>query len=320
MRVTIGICTWNRARYLAKTLEQMTTLAIPAGVEWELLVVNNNCTDDTDAVIAAYSGRLPVRRLSEPVPGLAHARNLVVREASGDIIVWTDDDAIVASTWIEVIVRTFEEHNADWVFGRSFPMWEAQPPAWYSHRFDGYFALLDYGPNAFVVSDLDHPFYGLNNACRRAAVVALGPYRQEFGLAGNVGGVGEDMDMFGRALHAGNRIVYAPDAVVQHIIPASRTTTTLQRRKAWIGSEAYLQLLSERAKGEPWLLGIPRYFFRFAISDLAAYRRAAVTGDKSEAFYHELRLIRFAGLLYEAAWRRSAGAARAVEGLSPKPR
>ena len=49
MRITVAICTWNRCELLRQTLEQMTKLVIPPRVVWELLVVNNNCTDDTAA-------------------------------------------------------------------------------------------------------------------------------------------------------------------------------------------------------------------------------------------------------------------------------
>jgi glycosyltransferase involved in cell wall biosynthesis len=305
MIVTVAICTWNRSAALRQTLEQLTNLRVPIGVEWELIVVNNLCTDDTDAVVAGFSGRLPIRRLSEPTPGLAHARNLVAREAKGDYLLWTDDDTIVDPGWMISLLKAFEEYRADWVFGRSFPVWESRAPGWFSHRFHGYFALLDYGSSPFVVADLDHPFYGLNNGCRRDALRQLGHYRPEFGLVGNVGGVGEDMDMFARALHAGMRIVYSPDAIVHHVIPASRTTKRLQRRKAWIGSEAYLLLLQERSSKFPWLLGVPRYLWRLAFDDAAACLKNNLTADWGEAFYHELRLIRFGGLLYAARRNRS---------------
>ena len=51
--VSVAICTWNRSAVLGLTLDQLTRLRVPADVEWELLVVNNNCTDDTDAVCAS---------------------------------------------------------------------------------------------------------------------------------------------------------------------------------------------------------------------------------------------------------------------------
>src|ERR1700738_3055719 len=93
--VSVAICTWNRARLLGQTLESFVRLRIPEGVSWELLVVNNNCTDDTDAVIERHAGSLPIRRLYEPTPGKSYAHNLAIAEAQGDLVLWTDDDVIV---------------------------------------------------------------------------------------------------------------------------------------------------------------------------------------------------------------------------------
>ena len=59
--VSVAICTWNRAKLLDQTLTQMRQLRIPAGLTWELLVVNNNSTDDTDAVASRHASSLPLR-------------------------------------------------------------------------------------------------------------------------------------------------------------------------------------------------------------------------------------------------------------------
>ena len=75
MKITVAICTWNRAALLDQTLCEMHKLEIPAGVEWELLVVNNNCTDGTDAVVAEHAKGLPILRLFEARPGLSNAGN-----------------------------------------------------------------------------------------------------------------------------------------------------------------------------------------------------------------------------------------------------
>lgn len=92
---SVAICTWNRAALLRQTLENMTKLLIPPGVEWELLVVNNNCSDATDEVIDSFSARLPIRRVFEAKPGLSNARNAAVRQARGEYVLWTDDDICV---------------------------------------------------------------------------------------------------------------------------------------------------------------------------------------------------------------------------------
>ena len=107
MKLTVAICTWNRATLLRRTLDSLTAQRNLQGVAWEFLVVNNNCTDDTDAVIAAFDSRLPIRRLHEPVPGLSNARNTAIAAAAGDYIVWTDDDVVVCPEWLSAYVQAF---------------------------------------------------------------------------------------------------------------------------------------------------------------------------------------------------------------------
>ena len=82
----------------------MCNLTVPVGVKWELLVVNNRCTDDTDSVIARHQMRLPLRRLFEPEPGLSNARNCAVAAAQGDLMLWTDDDVLIDRDWLEAYV------------------------------------------------------------------------------------------------------------------------------------------------------------------------------------------------------------------------
>jgi glycosyltransferase involved in cell wall biosynthesis len=173
--VSVVICTWNRARLLGQTLETFLRLRVPEGVTWELLVVNNNCTDGTDAVARQYADRLPLVLCHEPRPGKSNACNHAIVRARGDYLLWTDDDVVVPPDWLEENLRAFEEHQAHLVFGKVLPWWESGPPSWYSDRFAGMFALLDYGPKPFVVTDRAHQPYGVNMATRRE-VFRLGRY------------------------------------------------------------------------------------------------------------------------------------------------
>ncbi len=105
MSTTIAICTYNRSSLLDKTFAQLRHLDVAGCGEWEILVVNNNCSDDTDAVIQRHSDVLPLRRLSEPRPGKSYAANLAVQEARGDVILWIDDDVLVDPGWLGAYVR-----------------------------------------------------------------------------------------------------------------------------------------------------------------------------------------------------------------------
>ena len=117
MLLTIAICTWNRSVLLRQALAQMTSLVIPPGVDLEVIVVNNNSTDDTDTVIDTFSGQLPIRRLFEPKPGLSNARNTAVSHARGAYVLWTDDDVLVDPNWVSGYADAFRAFPRGVVYG-----------------------------------------------------------------------------------------------------------------------------------------------------------------------------------------------------------
>ena len=123
MKITVAICTWNRSALLDKTLTQMHQLCIPPGIEWELIVVNNDCSDDTDRVIARHCAHLPVVRVFEGKPGQGHARNAALRLARGEYLLWTDDDVLVDSAWVVKTLVAFDTFGADLVYGKAEPWW-----------------------------------------------------------------------------------------------------------------------------------------------------------------------------------------------------
>jgi glycosyltransferase involved in cell wall biosynthesis len=306
MIVTVAVCTWNRAALLDRTLARMRELHVPAGAEWELLVVNNNCTDHTDAVIARHAGPLPLRRIAEPKPGLSYARNSALAAARGAYLLWTDDDVLVEPDWLVEAVAALDRFGADGFFGRVFPWWElGHPPAWYDPLFDGMFALLDLGPRSFVCAPDGPPGVGANHGFRTAALRALGGYRTDLGVTAGKGGGGEDVDVFNRAHAAERKLVYAAGAVVRHYVPAARCTKRFYRRYVWNGSRHHLRMLRGETPSVPTVFGIPRYFYRLTIGHAWAYLDATLAGDAGRSFYYWLKLLRFVGLL----WNRARGGA-----------
>jgi glycosyltransferase involved in cell wall biosynthesis len=305
MDFSLAVCTYNRADYLDLTLSHLGTLRIPEGQEWELLVVNNASTDHTDEVIAKHAKTLPIRHLHMPTPGASYARNMVIDEARGDIIYWTDDDAMPDVDWIPQLYRTFQQYDAEVVFGPVSPIWENGPPSWYSARFMGSFALLDYGEEPFVVQDADHPFFSVNLATRRRLFAGLGRFREDLGPLERKSRLGEDTDLFLRALAAGVRMVYQPGAMVGHNLPASRCTKWDLRRRIWENRVTQYQDLRERFAGIPWLFGLPRWFYRDALESAVGYARSTFRFRQSEALFYELRLRRFFTQFYHASLLRA---------------
>ena len=83
MDVSIIICTYNRSALLANMLESLSKVRVPAGTRCELILVDNNSTDDTREAIESYSNRLPIIRRFEPVQGHAQSRNSAIEAATG---------------------------------------------------------------------------------------------------------------------------------------------------------------------------------------------------------------------------------------------
>jgi glycosyltransferase involved in cell wall biosynthesis len=225
MRVSVAVCTWNRSQLLQQSLEQMTHLIIPPGLEWELLIVNNACTDATDHVIGSFLPRLPLRRLIEPSPGLSHARNLAVGEARGDYILWTDDDVLVDENWLAAYVEAFQRWPRAVFFGGPVqPYFAEPPPAWLSSAWriaaDAY-ALRDLGHESLSFTGGDCIPYGANFAVRTKEQrqyrydPSLG-HRQERKIGG------EETQFARELISKGYDGKWVPEAAVRHYISAER--------------------------------------------------------------------------------------------------
>jgi glycosyltransferase involved in cell wall biosynthesis len=128
----------------------LRSLVVPANEEWELLVVNNNSSDATDEVIRAFQGFLPLRRVFEGEVGLSRARNAGVRAATGELILFTDDDVLVAPNWMTAYLDALKLWPDAGYFGGVIRPWFAvEVPDWVKRNqtdLAGMLCSLDIGP------------------------------------------------------------------------------------------------------------------------------------------------------------------------------
>jgi glycosyltransferase involved in cell wall biosynthesis len=280
MLVTVAICTWNRSRLLRQALEQMTRAVPPPGTEHEVLVVNNNCTDDTDQVISSFTGRLPIRRIFERRPGQSNARNTAVREARGRYILWTDDDVLVGERWIIAYVEAFERWPDAVVFGGPISPWfAAKPPVWLESAWAPLavaYATRDFGPEPLRLDGRELVPFGANFAVRLLEQ-RLAPYDPELGLRPGGSMRGEEQTVIAGILARGSQGWWVPGATVRHLIPAERMTTRYLR-DYFMGLGEYGARVDDTIAGDtiPKFLGRPRWAWRRALTEEARYRFARV--------------------------------------------
>lgn len=270
--ITVAICTWNRSELLAKTLGRMTELEVPPGLRWELVVVNNNCTDDTDVVIERFKRSLPIRRVFEPKPGHSNSRNAAVREARGSHLIWTDDDVLVDPRWLSHYVQAFERWPEAAVFGGPITPWfEGDPPGWLLRvlpSVEGAFALRDFG-DAVVPLTLEKKPFGANFALR---AIEQKRHRYDPSLGRRPGSMlsGDETALIGRILENGGHGWWIPGASVKHFIPKERQSASyLHHFFRGYGEQFGLKM---KDSGDAKLLGKPRWLWRRAIELELRYR------------------------------------------------
>ncbi len=277
--ITVAICTWNRAKLLDQTLTQMHELQIPSDVEWELLVVNNNCTDDTDAVIARHQGALPIRRLFEPRQGLSNARNCAVEAATGELILWTDDDVVVEEGWLSAYAEaacTWPE--ATYFGGPVFPWFEDEPPDWVREHLGGLggtYALLDLGSVGRPFSAEEVPL-GVNMAFRIEALRSH-PFDVRLGRSGDKLISGDEVDMFRQLNAEGKSGRWVEGARLRHFVPASRMTA--EYVSEWFRGAGRTAVLAGEIGESRLLAGVPRWAIRLHWTSRLASRWFAASRD-----------------------------------------
>ncbi|CAN5723910.1 hypothetical protein BH11PLA1_BH11PLA1_21710 [soil metagenome] len=321
--LTLGACTYNRGPELLDTLRAIAALRRPvdaagAPLVLELLVIDNNSTDGTAALVDGFAGAqaagdLPVRRVVETRQGLAQARRRLFTEARGDLVAFLDDDVIPDAAWAEATLAAFERHpNAGAVGGRVRLAFRTGPTA-LAHRFRSFLAEQELGAGELLITDPTKALVGAALCLRRDAVVKSG-WLERQSMADRQGETlssGGDNELCVRIRRAGFETWYAPGALVDHIIPAQRQTGDyLARLAAGIGvSIPQVKLIAREAPTVDWAReNLRRAQTRRARTLLLEWRRALRPIRMAE---HEGRVEGWSRVLRELELRAPSAAADA---------
>ena len=266
--VTVAVCTRGRPALLARGLDALARLDYPA---LDLLVVDNAPTDTTtEDVVRARPG---VRYACEPLAGLDRARNRAIAEARGEILAFTDDDAVPDPAWPRALAAAFAsaadvmavtglvlplavDTEAQELFERAGGFGTGFAPR--IHRAGRAEAIARYGEAGRLGT-------GANMAFRRSVFDAIGHFDPALDVGTPTNG-GGDIEMLFRVVHAGWALAYTPAALVQHDHRRDREGLREQLRNNGVGFSAYVVRSMLAHPGERlafarmwlrWLLGWP---------------------------------------------------------------
>lgn len=311
MDASIVVCTYNRAASLEDTLHALERLEAPPGLDWEVVVVDNNSRDATKQTVLEAMSRWPRLRYEfEGKQGLSHARNHGVAASRGRFILFTDDDVLPEPDWLRVTLDGLDRHGAVACGGYIAPIWEAPPPPWLTQRFHGFLAVRVDREDEFPITAEGQLPFGANMAFRREAFDQVGLFDTERGRKGNVLASGEDGEMFQRILAANLPVVFLGASRVHHKVEAFRTTKNYLRRWRWQTSRNLA--VTRGVPGGRRLFNIPLYLLPQFLRALARAIAGHVTQPGDEAFNREMIVCHFLGTiqgLWQTRRKRRVGSA-----------
>ncbi len=197
-KVSVLVCSYNGARTLEACLQSLRGLNYP---DYEVVLVDDGSKDNTPEIAARFPD---VKYVRQDNMGLSYARNVAAREASGDILAYTDSDCMADPDWLYFLVGTLLSGDYAGVGGPNI-----SPPA--ADWIQACVAAAPGGPSHVLLTDVvaEH-IPGCNMAFHRWAFEKVGGFDSEYRKAG------DDVDFCWRLQQAGQVIAFSPAAIVWH--------------------------------------------------------------------------------------------------------
>jgi len=275
--LTVLVATRNGARTLPHVLEGYQKLLSPPG-GWKLVIVDNASTDGTRDVVHRFRSSLPLTYCEEPRPGKNRALLTALREAEGDLFVFSDDDAIPDPAWLVSLRRAADERADFDVFaGTIRPRWEVRPERWVLDDVDLAACYSITNPAQLAGPIRPALVAGPNMAIRRRVFEQGYRFDPEVGPSGGDYAMGSETDLTVRLGEAGFKVWFCPEAVVEHFIRAHQIEPKwILERAIRFGRGTYRRRL-QREVERPWLwFGVPRHLYRQIAAQALRYSWAVV--------------------------------------------
>jgi glycosyltransferase involved in cell wall biosynthesis len=269
-------------------------------VRYELVVVDNNCTDDTAQVVKQYAQQSPIiRYVFEAKQGVSHGRNAGIAAAHADLIAFTDDDVLAESNWVERVKAVFDtEPDHGCIGGRVLPIWPGDQPRWLDRGHWSPLALLDYGEAQTIDAINRKCLVTANMSARRSVFEQIGHFSPQFQKTNGSTCSVEDRELQERYWKAGGRCRFDPSMVVYASIQPERLNKSYHRRWHYSHGQMHANLRDPSMESSAFrILGIPGHVYRSFLTESAAAIIDLLRLQKDDAFACEIRARFWAGFM-----------------------
>jgi GT2 family glycosyltransferase len=255
--VSVVICSYTEDRWdmLMSAIESVRGQTVPP--EQTIVVVDYNM-DLYKRLIFTVSDVVILENTGPK--GLSGARNTGADAATAGIVAFLDDDAQAAPDWLERLTALYDDHDVLAVGGRAVPVWEAGRPGYFAEELDWIVGCTHRGMPR-VAAEVRNVI-GANMSFRSEVLDIVGGFNTALGRQNSLPLGCEETEICIRAVIGtpGARVVYEPDALVHHFVPAHRGTLNYMLRRAW--SEGISKAQVSKIVGHKRALGPERRYVR----------------------------------------------------------
>ena len=223
--ISLIICTYNNAPLLDRVLLSISKQKTSIDCDWSVLVVNNNCTDNTTEVVTKFihSGNISnLSIINEEKQGLSYARLCGINNTTAEWIAFVDDDCLLQDNWVEEAILFAKSHPKCGAFGGKVILdWEV-PPSEILLKYKNSFAAQDHGDEDKLIER--RYIVGAGLVINRSAILQSGWMNKQM-LSDRKGKdltSGGDSEIIIRIRQAGFEIWYSSNCVLNHYIPVKR--------------------------------------------------------------------------------------------------
>ncbi len=296
MELSLIICTYNREKYLQKTLDFIDLQTLDTN-RFEIIIVDNNSSDSTKLIAEDYiKNHSNARYIFESKQGLSYARNTGYKEAKSENLLYLDDDAYLNAEGLENLVDFINsDENLTIVGGRAVIKYPEEKPEWVTKSVVNWLGSYDYGDDIIEVNseNIKKKIVRFPIGCcffvRKRILDEIDGFNPKLGRVGTKMLAGEEFLISKYVQKNNGRIVYFPRIKVDHaIVPNWLNQEFLLNKTSFYGiSDVYVHFLSEE-----YLWNHIKYFgFRtiFLVKNFVDYFLALITRNRQKQF--EVKLL-----------------------------
>jgi glycosyltransferase involved in cell wall biosynthesis len=262
--IAICICTYCRPAMLERLLLGISQQETEGAFNYSVVIADNHAAQSAKPVVekCRRAGKIAITYAAEPERNIALARNTALAHATGDFIVFIDDDEFPAPNWLINLFRTRETHQVAGVLGPVKPHFELEPPQWLIRG--GFYERRTH-PTGFVIPWEE---CRTGNVLLRRDIVDSSepPFRREFGSGGS------DQDFFRRMIERGYRFVWCNEAVVYEVVPPSRWSRRFMIHRGLLRGRNTLRHPKQRFRNLlKSIIAVPAYTLALPVLFLAGH-------------------------------------------------